>query len=566
MADVFDELAKPQTQPQQAAPVASSSSAGDVFDQAAKQVYSPANQDQALQRLESSPGDKWYQQRVDVSSEAGPVSRFAGNIIGNPSLQDLGTGLSYELRHPLNSARMLLESSGEQQRDLFNRAKREWNTPGVGAKSDAAVHAVESAIPFLGPSVARIGDQFATGDIAGGAGGVTGMTGGALVAPEARETATAPVRATGRMIAQPTASRLAGGAAGAAIGEELQHPYLGFLAGERILGPSIRYYGTKVSRLGLDRGQRPLFDLSTGKPPGMVMNALSHSNPASPSPISVEEPRPTPYRRGPGEVPRDVIRPKLLTQSSRGVEPNIVDAEFEDMPAHPVRGLLNPEPEPIRFSLSIPETPAPVRIGPGGVPPDLIAKPNARVLAGNQGIRTTPIGLLREPHPVQESAFMNPEIERPSPRVEWKPGTRESLEDAGIRDAMNADLEQHGATARLEQGREFATRNSMDVPKWQRTAEAKAQALIDEARQKAEERALTRELGRGLPKPAKAKPTIATPEAKPSGPPGVSVGRVGRQEGRSKLPDARVSSPEESQDLTPLLEKSLRRARLKREK
>lgn len=564
MADIFDEVAKPQAQPKQAAPAAPAASAGstgDIFDQAAKQVYSPADQDQALQRLETSPGDKWYQQRVDISPDAGPISRFAGNIIGNPSLEDLGTGLSSELRHPINSARMLLASSGEQQRDLFGRAKREWNAPGIGAKSDAAVHALESAIPFIGPGMARIGDQFATGDIAGGAGGVTGMTATALAAPEARETATAPVRATGRLIAQPTASRLAGGAAGAAIGEGLDHPYLGFLAGERVLGPSIRYYGSKISRLGLDRGPRPLFDLSTGQPPSMVMNALSRSNPASPGPISVEEPRPTPYRRGPGEVPRDVIRPKLLTQSSRGVEPNIIDAEFEDMPAHPVRGLLNPEPEPIRLSLGIPETPAPVRIGPGGVPPDLIGKPNARVLAGNQGIMTTPIGLLREPRLVQESAFMNPEMELPSPRIEWKPGTREGLEDAGIQDAMNADLEQHGAAARLEQGREFAERNSMDIPKWQRTAEAKARAILDEARQKAEERALTRELGRGLPKPVKAKPTIAPPEAKPSGPPGASVGPQ-----TGKLPGVKVPSPEEPEDLTPILEESLRQARLKRQK
>src|SRR6185437_16549403 len=100
MADIFDEAAKPQAQPKQAAPAASAGSAGDIFDQAAKEVYSPANQDQALQRLETSPGDKWYQQRVDVSPEAGPISRFAGNIVGNPSLEDLGTGLRQAVSHP----------------------------------------------------------------------------------------------------------------------------------------------------------------------------------------------------------------------------------------------------------------------------------------------------------------------------------------------------------------------------------------------------------------------------------------------------------------------------------
>lgn len=557
MADVFDEVVKPQQQPKQGA-VSSSGSAGDVFDQAVKQVYSPANQDEALRNLEENPGDKWYQQRVNVSPEAGPISRFSGNIVGNPSLEDLGTGLRQVVSHPVDSARMLLESSGEQQRGLFNRAKQEWNLPGIAAKSDAAVHAFESAIPFVGPSLAHIGDQFATGDVAGGAGGVTGMTAAALAAPEAREPATAPVRATGRMIAQPTASRLAGGAAGAAMGEELQHPYLGFLAGERVLGPSIRYYGTKLSRVGLERGPRPLFDLGTGQPPSMVMNALSRSNPASPSPVSLEEPRPTPYRRGPGEVPRDVIRPKLLTQSSRGAEPNIIDAEFEDMPAHPVRGLLNPEPEPIRFSLGIPEHPAPVRIGPGGIAPEDVGAPNPRVLAGNKGVIRTRLGLLPEYHPISDAAFMNPEIGLPSPRAELRPGMREGLEDQAIQDAMNADLEQHGASARLEQGRELAARNSMGVPKWQRTAEARAQAILEQARQKAEERALNRELGRGIPKAVKAKPTIATPEAKP---------QIARPtEKPAGLPGVKVPSPEASQDLTPILEESLRLARLKRGK
>jgi hypothetical protein len=185
------------------------------------------------------------------------------------------------------------------------------------------------------------------------------------------------------------------------------------------------------------------------------------------------------------------------------------------------------------------------------------------VLAGNKGVIRTRLGLLPEYHPVSDAAFMNLEIGLPSPRAELKPGMREGLEDQAIQVAMSADLEGHGAAAHLEQGREFAERNSMGIPKWQRTAEAKAQAIIEEARQKAEGRALNRELGRGLPKPVKAKPTIATPEAKPSGPPGISVAQPGEQ---SKPPGVRVPSEEESEDLTPILEESLRQARLKRQK
>lgn len=288
MADVFDELGEqkeqPQTAPKTAGRTVASPSQSDVFDEAAKAMQSPESQDAALKRIENQSGDKWYQQRVGVSADADPVSRFAGNIVGNPSFEDLGQGAKQVVRHPIDSARMLLESSGEAQRGLWNRAKKEWQYPGIGGKADAAAHALESAVPFVGPSLARIGDQFASGDVAGGAGGITGLTAGALVAPEARETATAPVRAIGRLASGRTGSRLLGGAGGAAVGEAVEHPYIGWLAGERLLGPSVRYYGTKLSRLGLERGPRPLFDLSTGEPPSMVTGALSRSNPASPNP------------------------------------------------------------------------------------------------------------------------------------------------------------------------------------------------------------------------------------------------------------------------------------------
>jgi hypothetical protein len=302
---------------------------------------------------------------------------------------------------------------------------------------------------------------------------------------------------------------------------------------------ALRTMGERMRNFGIEppaAPPNPFRDVPEPGPPDVF-------NVQEPPKIARPSETPSPYRMRPREVPRDVIRPRGLLTSGE-----------------PQPGTIAAPEQPIRFSLGIPENPAPVRIGPGGVPPDLIGRPNARVLAGNQGVRTTPIGLLREPRLVQESAFMNPEIGLPSPRAELRPGMREAMEDAAIQDAMNADLEQHGAAARLEQGREFAARNSVGVPKWQRTAEARAQAILEEARQKAEERALTRELGRGMPKPVKAKPTIATPEAKPSGPPGISAGQQG------KLPGVKVPSPEQPEDLTPVLEESLRRARLRRGK
>ena len=411
-----------------------------------------------------------------------------------------------------------------------------WFAPGTLAAPELLPRA------SLGAMGAKAGEQVASGlgaspDTAELVGNVTGAA--AAASPEIINRVGPPiVRTTGRVLASPMGRHVAGGVVGAAVGEAVGHPFIGSYVGER-LGARLGGLGERMRNFGIEGPPNPFRDVPEPGP-------LDVFNVQEPSKIARPPETPAPYRMRVGEVPRDVIRPRGLLTSG------------EPQPT----SIAAPE-EPIRFSLGIPETPAPVRIGPGGVPPDLIGRPNARVLAGNQGIIRTPIGLLREPRLVQESAFMNPEMEIPGSWAELRPGMREGLEDEAIQDAMNADLEQHGAAARLEQGREFAERNSMGVPKWQRTAEAKARAILDEARQNAEERALTRELGRGMVKPVKAKPTIAPPEAKASGSPGVSVGR---QAEPSKLPGVKVPSDEESQDLTPLLEESLRRARLKRQK
>jgi hypothetical protein len=60
----------------------------------------------------------------------------------------------------------------------------------------------------------------------------------------------------------------------------------------------------------------------------------------------------------------------------------------------------------------------------------------------------------------------------------------DTQDDAAVQQAMNADLEQQGEAAQAEQAREFASRNSMDVPKWQRVVNQKVQQLLDAAEAK----------------------------------------------------------------------------------
>ena len=66
-----------------------------------------------------------------------------------------------------------------------------------------------------------------------------------------------------------------------------------------------------------------------------------------------------------------------------------------------------------------PETPAPYRYGPGQIPPESTAAPNPRVLAGNQGVITTPRGLLppgeaAAPAQVTDAPPSNPEFVEPA--------------------------------------------------------------------------------------------------------------------------------------------------------
>lgn len=258
-----------------------------------------------------------------------------------------------------------------------------------------------------------------------------------------------------------------------------------------------------------------------------------------------DEPQPNYSPKGPqrnaGAGQRDVIRPKLLPQQT-----GIQDAEYEPIYTQN-RGLLQRAPFQQPSSTAPPTT---LALPPGNIQPPApvsrpyrlsnlgtedVAAPNPRILAGNRGIRTTPIAMLPERGVGQsaaESAMMTEPRQAVSPTPQLG-GMSDIGEDSAILDAMRADLEQHGQQARLEQGRQFAAGNAADVPKWLRNAQAKAQQVLDEAQQQAEQRSITRALAKGNVKPSKI-------------PPKAPVGK---------------SQPD---DLTPLLQKSLDAIRKKK--
>jgi hypothetical protein len=151
--------------------------------------------------------------------------------------------------------------------------------------------------------------------------------------------------------------------------------------------------------------------------------------------------------------------------------------------------------------------PAPYRRGPGEVPPDEIpanaAPGEENVLAGKQGVLVRP--MLR--------------LKRAPSRIS------DTIDDAGLKQDMQADLDAEGRDV----ARERLARNTVEQkPKWLRAAESKADQLVQDAIAK------NANPLRGLKRPDVAPPTKAAPE----GPPGVV--------------------PEPSQDLTPLLEESVK--------
>jgi hypothetical protein len=122
------------------------------------------------------------------------------------------------------------------------------------------------------------------------------------------------------------------------------------------------------------------------------------------------------------------------------------------------------------------------------------------------------------------------------PASEPSPNRADLWQDKAIEDQMRADLETHGQSAMREAGQEFRAGNSLDVPKWQRTAEFKAQQVIAAADRMVQQIMTEAEVAARTPAQFTKTVPPRVPAATPTG-----------------------SAP--AQDLTPLLEQSIARAR-----
>lgn len=166
-----------------------------------------------------------------------------------------------------------------------------------------------------------------------------------------------------------------------------------------------------------------------------------------------------------------VRRPSLFDygQALRTKAPVFPGARFPEVPPE---GLPPQAPPAVSAPPLVSDTPAPFRLGPGQIPPDAIGAPDPRVLANNQGVRTTPIALLPESTgaPPVQSPSVSPKL--PPPHIELPPRFSpryDLMEDKAFQDSANADLERHGRRAFKEERDQFEAGNKVDVPKGELT-------------------------------------------------------------------------------------------------
>lgn len=134
-----------------------------------------------------------------AQEQPGAASRFVGSFgsaIGAPErVSDFIEGPIQGITHPVSSGKLLLDAASKSQQDLIDKAYQYQHSPGVGNKLKGLAYGLYSAIPFAGPTLAHAGEQFGTGDIAGGAGTMTGVAAPIVageVGPGIRAKLTAP--------------------------------------------------------------------------------------------------------------------------------------------------------------------------------------------------------------------------------------------------------------------------------------------------------------------------------------------------------------------------------------
>jgi hypothetical protein len=159
-------------------------------------VYAVPDDTAAQQMLEQLPfsqdvkatlwdARKGVEPAAAVQAEAPPeqpsaTSRFLSNAGEMLNPVAAVKGLANAAMHPIQTAGALYDAHAEQ----FGKAKDAYQQ---GRYSEMAGHGLAGVVPLVGPVAANVGEQIASGDVAGGMGAATGLvTGAALTGPAMR--------------------------------------------------------------------------------------------------------------------------------------------------------------------------------------------------------------------------------------------------------------------------------------------------------------------------------------------------------------------------------------------
>jgi hypothetical protein len=115
------------------------------------------------------------------AARPGAVERFGrsmGAAMGAPDPEhtsDFIAGPAYAVQHPVDSAELLYGAASEAQQNLIDKAYTYQHAPGMSNKVKGLAYGIYSALPLVGPTLAHAGEQYGTGDAAGGSGTMAGV-------------------------------------------------------------------------------------------------------------------------------------------------------------------------------------------------------------------------------------------------------------------------------------------------------------------------------------------------------------------------------------------------------
>lgn len=115
--------------------------------------------------------------------QMGAVHRFTKSFnegtIGTDNPDDITQGMKMAVSHPstlVDSLTQMGKGAVNGQVNEASKGLQAWNRPGLLNKIDAVGNLINSGMPIIGPMLGRAGEQFVSGDVAGGAGTLTAMT------------------------------------------------------------------------------------------------------------------------------------------------------------------------------------------------------------------------------------------------------------------------------------------------------------------------------------------------------------------------------------------------------